>query len=135
MPPLIHIAEHLTLILKPKPKIKPSSFITQDNKPKTKKGNTSVILKMFSVFDSKANAYLQPFFAPSAGVAIRNFSDACNQEDHGFHQHAGDFTLFEIGQFDQESGGFQTLKTPINLGLAITFIATEESQPELKILP
>lgn len=82
-------------------------------------------MKAFSVFDSKAEAYLLPFFTTTAGQAVRMFSDACMQEDHAFHKHASDYTLFEIGAFDEESGTFSTLSAHVNLGCAVEYVAKQ----------
>lgn len=60
--------------------------------------------KVFSVFDAAAQAYLTPFFMPTRGLAIRAFQQAVNDEGHQFHRHAADYTLFEIGLFDERSG-------------------------------
>jgi len=57
-----------------------------------------------SVYDSKAAAYLQPFFAPTRAVAIRSFAAACLQEDHQFRRHAEDYTLFCLAEFDEFTG-------------------------------
>lgn len=64
----------------------------------------SMTLKMFSIYDSKAEAYLTPFFAPTSGVALRMFESSCQDASHAFHKFGGDYTLFEIGEFDINSG-------------------------------
>lgn len=85
-----------------------------------------MIQKIFTVFDSKAEAYLQPFFAQSTGVAIRIFQSAANDTDHQFNRYAADFTLFEIGTFDIKSGQIEMLDAHINLGTALTLIDPQE---------
>jgi len=79
-------------------------------------------MKIFSVRDSKAEAFLPPFFAQTAGVAIRQFESAVNDESHDMHRFAEDYTLFELGEFDESSGALLPLDTPHSLGLAIGFI-------------
>ncbi len=59
-----------------------------------------MVHKMFSIFDVKAMAYLPPFFLPQSEVAVRIFSDCVNSNDHQFGKHPGDYTLFELGSFD-----------------------------------
>lgn len=61
-------------------------------------------LLLFTVYDSKAEGYLQPFFAMTEAVALRMFSTAVGDPDHDFHRHAEDYTLFCIGEFDQAEG-------------------------------
>ena len=78
-------------------------------------------LKIYSVHDSKAEAFLAPFNAPTAGVAIRMWEAACKDPEHTFHQHAGDYTLFEIGEFDQTSGQVTGYAVLINLGIALQY--------------
>ncbi len=57
-------------------------------------------LKIFSVFDVKAGAYLPPFCFPQTPMAVRVFSDMCNSDESAFGLHPGDYTLFEVGVFD-----------------------------------
>lgn len=56
--------------------------------------------KVFSIFDVKAQAYLPPFYMPETAMAIRVFSDCVNSGDHQFGKHPGDYTLFEMGVWD-----------------------------------
>ncbi len=63
-----------------------------------------MLLALFSVWDSKAAAYIQPFFAVNNNVAIRMFETAAQDSGHDFYRHAEDYTLFRIGTFDQEKG-------------------------------
>lgn len=79
------------------------------------------MLKMFTVYDSKAEAFIQPFYEQTTASAQRAFSNAANNETHQFAMHGGDYTLFELGIFDQESGLTTLLPSMINLGLAITY--------------
>jgi len=87
------------------------------------------VLKIFTVYDSKTEAFIQPFYAQATGAAIRSFETAANKEGHDFQQHGGDYTLFELGQFDQATGKISTLEVPINLGLAITFTTRHDHTP------
>lgn len=74
-----------------------------------------MILKVYSVFDSAANAYLQPFFAPTDGLAIRSFMDACNDASHQFHKHGLDYSLYLLGDFDDHLGTFSASQPPVKL--------------------
>lgn len=79
-------------------------------------------LQVFSVFDSKAEAFIQPWYSQTLGTAIRSFEAAVNTEAHDFQKHAGDYTLFHLGEFDQTLGQFTQLPAAVNLGLAVNFI-------------
>lgn len=80
-----------------------------------------MILKAFSIRDSKAEAYITPFFCPTAGVAIRNFEAAANEEGHAFQLHSEDYCLFQIGEFDDATGILTRTEQPITLGLAVNY--------------
>ncbi len=86
-------------------------------------------LQVFSIFDSKAEAFIQPWYSQTVGTAIRSFEQAVNQSDHDFYKFSGDYTLFHLGDFDQAKGLFDMKATPVNLGLAVTFIKDPNVSP------
>ena len=86
-----------------------------------------MIHQIFTVHDSKAEAYLPPFYLPARGAALRSFSDTANDASHAFNQHPGDYTLFALGTYDDSSSSFDLLPTPLNLGLALDFINQDKS--------
>lgn len=73
---------------------------------------------VFAVYDSKASAYGTPFFMPSVGVAVRMFTDLANDPKTTVHAHAEDYTLFEIGSYDDGPGILEALEKHKPLGLA-----------------
>ncbi len=83
-------------------------------------------MMIFSVYDSKARAFMQPFFSPTAGTALRAFKAAANDSEHAFFRHAGDYTLFEIAEWKEQEGVIDMYETTINLGLAITMVEKDE---------
>ena len=56
--------------------------------------------KIFSVFDSKAELYLTPFFMKTKGEAVRGFEDVANDKNSAIGRHPEDYTLFELGEYD-----------------------------------
>ena len=76
-------------------------------------------VSIYSVYDSKAEAYLQPFFSQSNGTAIRAFEQAVNGETE-FSKYPADFTLFKIGEFSDESATL-TPVDPVSLGNGVEF--------------
>lgn len=80
------------------------------------------MLKLFSVYDSQTESFIQPFYSLTTASAIRSFTQAANDADHQFKQFGADFTLFELGEFDQSTAKFTLLPTPKSLGLALQFI-------------
>jgi len=55
---------------------------------------------IYAIHDSKAGAYLQPFFMPNHHMAMRTFQDCVNDPKHNFGMHPEDYNLFEIGEFN-----------------------------------
>lgn len=80
------------------------------------------MLKVFSVHDSKAEAYLNPFYMRTTGEAIRAFSSTCNDEKTDFHKFPSDYTLVEIGSFDPSNGNITAHEKPIILSNASEYI-------------
>lgn len=74
---------------------------------------------MFSIRDSAADAYGRPFFMSSVGIAIRSFTDEVNRADkeNQIYMHPEDFDLFELGEFDDETGRISLLDVPKQLAL------------------
>jgi len=77
--------------------------------------------KIFSIYDSKTEAFMQPFFMATKGAAIRDWTQAIADEKTPFCRHPQDFTLFEIGEWDDQKGQITTHATPVSLGVAIEF--------------
>ncbi len=67
-------------------------------------GDQEMILVQYTIWDSKADAYITPFFSVNDEVAIRSFSSACTDEGHDFYRHAEDYTLFRVATFNQADG-------------------------------
>ncbi len=76
---------------------------------------------IFTVYDDKAEAYLPPFFLNTVGEALRAFSELANDPNHAFCKYPSDFTLFQIGTFDNGNCSFELLPTPTAIGKAIEY--------------
>lgn len=77
--------------------------------------------KIFATYDSKAEAYLQPFFMRARGEAVRAWETVCNDPKSEFYNHPEDFTLFELGEYDELTGTLFPHQAKIALGCAIEF--------------
>ncbi|AXH74896.1 MAG: nonstructural protein [Microviridae sp.] len=64
-------------------------------------------LGVFTVRDEKVGLFLPPFYARNKGEAIRSFADAARNKDHNFAKYPEDFTLYELGTFDDETSTFE----------------------------
>jgi hypothetical protein len=76
-----------------------------------------------SVKDRAADAFGRPLFVPSVGLAIRSFSDEVNRQadDNQMFHHSGDFDLFELGIFDDNTGIIECHSQPklLTLGKSV----------------
>lgn len=72
-------------------------------------------MRIFTVYDTKASIYGQPFYAVTDGIALRMFSDAVNNNspDNALNRYPEDFTLYYIGEFDDATGSVTGNLTPI----------------------
>lgn len=80
-----------------------------------------MIKKVFSVYDEKSNAYLQPFFFDTVGQATRAITDCITDTNHSFSRHTADYTLFLLGEFDDSTGVF-TVDTKKSLGSLLEYV-------------
>lgn len=64
------------------------------------------MMKIFVVFDSKSEGYGIPFFQRTTGEALRGFTEAVNdpQKQSAVAKYPQDFTLFELGEYDELLG-------------------------------
>ena len=54
--------------------------------------------------------------------ASRLFHSACNEAGHNFAQYAADYTLFQIGEYDEKTGMIKMDDTFANLGNGASFV-------------
>lgn len=89
--------------------------------------------KIFTVYDSKAEAYLPPMFLHTKGLAIRSFTQAVNSAGHDFNKYAADFTLMEIGEWDDNDGKIDMYPAMKNIGCGIEFLEDTTNGARLDI--
>ena len=75
-------------------------------------------LKIFSVLDTKADAFMPPFFFNTTGQAVRAFKELANDPSSSPCRHPGDFRLFCLGTFDDATGRVSALDQVEPLGYA-----------------
>jgi len=76
---------------------------------------------MFVIYDSKADAYMQPWFLTTEPMAARVFSDLINDPESNAGRHPEDYTLFNIGNFNDQTAEINW-NAPVTLGNGIQFI-------------
>lgn len=93
-----------------------------------------MVLKVLSMYDSKAAAFLQPVFELSRGTALRNLLNQVERvnpqtgEKHPFAKNPADYTLFEIAEYDDSKGVFNLPKNgPFPLGTMLELLSSPAS--------
>lgn len=61
-------------------------------------------LRAYSIFDNKALQYHPPFFASTNGAAVRSLSDLANDINTQIGRHPGDYILYCVGEYDDQTG-------------------------------
>lgn len=89
-----------------------------------------MIKKIFTIYDEKSEAYLQPFFLDTNGQAVRAITDCVNDPNHQFSKHTSDYTLFSLGTFDDSTGQLENIK--MSLGSLVEF--KSEPTPNSRII-
>jgi len=83
------------------------------------------MMQVFAVFDHKINKYLTPFFQPSNGAAIRLFADECGKGDTLLSNHPGDFSLHNLGEYNDDTGAIVSAVPPTLLGYGSEYAKAE----------
>lgn len=78
-------------------------------------------LKVFAIHDQAAEAYLQPFFMQTRGQAIRALTDTMKDESTTFNKHPQDYTLFEVGEYDDSTGSLIPHDRNVSLGNLVEY--------------
>lgn len=71
-------------------------------------------MNIFTIFDNKALAYLQPFFSRNIATAIREITAVMSNPDHNFSTHCEDYSLFHIGDYDENTGKINAI-APVHI--------------------
>lgn len=70
--------------------------------------------RVFAAFDGKLKVFLTPFTYLHLGQATRAWEEICNDPQSLMGKHPADFSLYEIGNFDDDTG-LVTPHSPLQL--------------------
>ncbi|WNK12978.1 MAG: nonstructural protein [Microvirus sp.] len=82
------------------------------------------MLKIFAVRDVKAEAYGALICVMTKGLASRAFVDACSDSRSPMAQYPSDYSLYELGEFDPNSGAVSGHKLPVYIMSATEALAS-----------
>lgn len=77
--------------------------------------------KLFAVHDAKIGLYAEPFFLLTTADAVRGWITVSNDQNTQIGKYPEDFTLFELGEYDDETGVVANHQVPLSLGLALNY--------------
>jgi len=89
---------------------------------------TEGALCVFAVYDSKSDAYMNPFVMHTAPQAVRSFTKVALDPEHDFHAYGADYTLFELGTWDPQRGVLERHDQAVNHGNALQHRVAYEQQ-------
>lgn len=81
-----------------------------------------MILKVFSILDVKADAFVNLFTFATNGQAMRAFKDLVNDERSTISRHPSDYRLTCVGSFDDVSGRLVPNEAPESLGFGSDYV-------------
>lgn len=79
-------------------------------------------LNVYSIYDSKAQAYNKPFYFHYDGEAIRAFADTVEDPKSVINRHPADYRLYRIGDFDDRGGVLKGVSEPVFVCEATQFV-------------
>ena len=85
-----------------------------------------MVLKIFSVFDEKAETFSPPMFLKHNGEALRSFQQVVEDNTSMISKFPSDYKLYALGTFDDVAGMFEGVKTPEFLANASDFVEVKQ---------
>lgn len=83
--------------------------------------------QIFSIHDSKAEAYFPPFHLHNKSMAIRQFGDMVNDPTTQLSKHPADYTLFHLGNWNDQTAQYSKKMDPVSIGNGVEFLNEEFS--------
>lgn len=77
-----------------------------------------MIRKVFTIFDAATKTYSPPMLYRTIEEAIRVFRREVNEPTSQLSRYPADYSLFELGTFDDETSIFQCHMTPMRVASA-----------------
>jgi hypothetical protein len=96
-----------------------------------KKKEKKMVLKMYSVYDQKAEVFNPPFFQNTHGQAERSFRQTVSDEKTMMNKYPEDYDLYYLGEYDDNTGKFNPLASPEHQLKAIQLVQEKEKREKM----
>lgn len=83
--------------------------------------------KMFAIYDTKSETYGDIVYAKTLAEADRSFATYCNNKDTIINKYPADYNLFQLGEYDQQTGEIFSLKQPLLISNAAQHIPVAQN--------
>lgn len=80
---------------------------------------------LFAIYDAQVKTFMRPFFAMTVGQAERSFGDGVRHPDSDYGKHPHDYSMFKLGEFDDESGLLYSEQAPVHCCNAIGMLPAD----------
>lgn len=88
-----------------------------------------MILRAYSIFDTKALQYHPPFYSSTDGAAVRSLSDLANDANTNIGRHPTDYVLYCVGTWDDNKGTFLPLSPLMHVMDAVALVKLTPELP------
>lgn len=82
---------------------------------------------IFAAYDSRVKAFMAPFTALHVGQVHRSWEETCNDGKSLMSKHPADFSLYQVGEFDETTGVVTPLEKHYCVATALQVKQTPES--------
>jgi len=82
---------------------------------------------IYSIYDTKAQSYLPPFFLQNDALALRLIKNTVTNPEHQFSQNAEDYVLFKLGTFDDSTAKME-ITAPESLATCLELRSNTEEK-------
>jgi len=80
-----------------------------------------MIHALIAIKDAKVGAFSKPVAVPTAAAGVRAFADAVNDPSTEYAKHPEDYSVWHIGDFNDNTGQFISVKHS-ELALAVALL-------------
>lgn len=81
-----------------------------------------MLLRAYTLHDTKALTYSPPFFVNNDALAIRMLTDLVNDPNTSPGRHPADFRMYCVGSYDDQNGKLLSLDIPNHVMDAVSLV-------------